>query len=113
MRDVLSYRFELRSQVIDGELYLDRPSQTLHYDIHIPANNDRDVLDIKIHRGSAGAKGPVIELLGQEPKGAVAIHNSDLEDLLAGNLHMIIYTRDTPTGSMRGQVQRLETRGSH
>jgi amidase len=106
--DVLSYRFEIRSPKLTGGLHLDRSTQTLHYYIQVQGVENSDILDIKIHRGAADTKGPVIELLGKDRKGAVPVRNSDLNDLLAGNLHMIVYTRDAPLGTIRGQVQRVE-----
>jgi len=109
--DVLTYRFGLGSPLITGSVRLDRPSQTLHYDVRVQGVKDHDILDIKIHRGAAGTRGPVIELLGKDRKGAVPVRNQDLDDLLAGNLHMMIYTRDAPLGTIRGQIQKLETPG--
>jgi hypothetical protein len=109
--DVLSYPFALRSPKVTGSLHLDRPTQMLHYDIRVQGVENSDILDIKIHRGSADTKGPAIELLGKDRKGAVPVRNSNLNDLLAGNLHMIIYTRDAPLGTIRGQIQRIEAKG--
>jgi hypothetical protein len=109
VNDVSSYRFEIRSTKAGGELLLDRPSQTLHYDIRVPGASDRDILDIKIHRGGANTQGPAIELLGKERKGAVEVRNSDLQDLLAGGLYMMIYTREAPQGLVRGQIELLES----
>ena len=80
----------------------------LHYDIRVQGVRKHDIVDIKIHRGTADTKGPVIELLGKESKGFVSIRNPDLEDLLAGNLQMVIYTHDAPLGTIGGHIQMIE-----
>lgn len=105
--DVLSYRFEIRSPRVTGSLYLDRSSQTLHYNIQVQGVKGSTISDIKIHRGASGSKGPVIELLGNSRKGTLPVRNSDLKDLLAGNLQMIIYTQDALFGTIGGQIRMI------
>jgi Asp-tRNA(Asn)/Glu-tRNA(Gln) amidotransferase A subunit family amidase len=104
--DVLSYRFEVQSPLAKGKLHLDRPSQTLHYDLRFKGVRNRNILDIKLHHGAPGVNGPVIELLGKERKGSVLISNSDLDDLVEGSLYLVAYTRNNPRGKIRGQIQR-------
>lgn len=104
--DVLSYRFAVQSPLARGKLHLDRPSQTLQYDLRFKGVRNRDILDIKLHHGAPGTHGPVIELLGKKRKGSVPISNSDLIDLVEGNLYLVVYTRNNPRGEIRGQIQR-------
>lgn len=106
--DVLSYHFKIHSPQVTGSLYLDRPSQTLHYNIRVQGVSKEDIKGIRIHRGTADTNGPVIELLGTSTEGVVSIRNSYLTDLLAGNLQMVIYTRDAQPGSIRGPIRMIE-----
>ncbi len=112
LSDVLSYQFELRSPPSKGELRLERPTQTLHYDLQIANVGEGDILDVKLHRGAADTNGPVIALLGKDRQGSVPIRNSDLDDLLKGNLYLVVYTRDAPFGAIRGQILRPTVRTS-
>jgi hypothetical protein len=107
VNDVLSYQFELRSPLAKGQLRFDRSVQVLHYELQIPSVKDSDILDVKVHRGSPDENGPIIELLGKDRQGSVPIRNSDVNDLLEGNLYLVIYTRDAPFGAIRGQIRRL------
>jgi amidase len=112
VRDVLAYQFELHSPLAKGELRLDRPTQTLHYDLQIANVDEGDILDVKLHRGVADTNGPVIALLGKDRQGSVPIRNSDLDDLVKGNLYLVVYTRDAPYGAIRGQILRPTVRTS-
>lgn len=107
VNDVLSYPFELDSPRARGRLLFDRPTQTLNYELRFSGLKDRDILDIKIHRGAAGEKGPVIELLGKARKNSVPIRNEDIDKLLAGHLYLVVYTNDEPQGAIRGQISRI------
>ncbi|MCW8925630.1 MAG: amidase family protein [Xanthomonadales bacterium] len=104
--DVLTYTFELQSTRVRGRLHLERPTQMLHYSIRVPGVKDRDIVDIKLHIGVEGRNGPVIELLGRERKGRVLINNAYLDDLLQGGLYLVVYTRDSPQGVVRGQIEQ-------
>ncbi len=112
VRDVLAYQFELRSPLAKGELRLERPTQTLHYDLQIPNVDEGDILDVRLHRGVADTNGPVIALLGTDRQGSVPIRNSDLDNLLNGKLYLVVYTRDAPFGAIRGQILRPAVRTS-
>ena len=105
--DVLSYQFQIRSPLAKGQLRFDRSTQILHYELQMPSVDDRDILDVKLHRGGPDAHGPVIELLGTDHQGFVPIRNSDVDDLLEGQLYMVVYTRDAPLGAIRAQIVRL------
>ena len=104
--DALVYEFDFESSNARGELYLDRPTQTLHYDFRLAGINDGDIVAINLHRGKSGANGPVIDLLGRNRSGSVALRNEDLDDLLTNGLYLAVYTRDDPTGAARGQIVR-------
>jgi Asp-tRNA(Asn)/Glu-tRNA(Gln) amidotransferase A subunit family amidase len=105
--DVLAYQFELHAPLIKGQLRFERSTQTLHYELQIPTVKDHDILDVKVHRGGPDENGPVIELLGKDRRGSVAIRNSNVNDLLEERLYLLIYTRDAPFGAIRGQIRRL------
>jgi Asp-tRNA(Asn)/Glu-tRNA(Gln) amidotransferase A subunit family amidase len=105
LNDVLSFQLELRSQQISGALRFERMTQTLHYELQFLKVKDRDVLDVKLHRGSPDETGPVVELLGRALHGAVEIRNEDVDELLEGNLQLVVYTKDAPFGALRGQIQ--------
>jgi hypothetical protein len=102
----MSVNFELDMERASGRLRLDRPTQTLHYALRFRGLRDRDIVDIKLHRGAPGANGPVIELLGRDRKGSVAIKNSHLAGLLDGRLYVVVSTSDKPRGALRGQIRR-------
>lgn len=101
----LTYVLKLRSPGMTGHLRLDRPTQTLHYDIRVPGVRDEDIIDIKLHLAAANSNGPVIALLGRERKGGVLINNAYLDGLLEGRLYLLVYTRDKPRGAVRGQIE--------
>ena len=107
VNDLLAYSFELDSPRARGKLLLERPTQTLHYDLRFRGVKARDIVGIKLHRGAAGSNGPVIELLGSSRKGSVAIANPYLGDLLEDRLYLVVYTTDKPRGDIRGQIHRI------
>jgi Asp-tRNA(Asn)/Glu-tRNA(Gln) amidotransferase A subunit family amidase len=102
--DPLVYPLRLDSPAASGELRFDRPGQTLHYALQIPDIKEQDILDIKVHRGPAGASGPVIALLGKTLQGSLAIPNAEVGNLLEGRLYLVVYTRESPFGAVRGQI---------
>jgi len=104
--DVLVHAFEIQSASMSGRLRFDRPTQVLHYEFQFPPGKDLDITDIKLHRGDPGSNGPVIELLGPNTQGSVAIRNEYVNDLLQGRLYLVVYTRDAPGGAVRGQIRR-------
>ena len=103
--DKLVFPFEPDSPQVAGQLRFDRSTQILEYSLQVPGVKDGDILDIKLHRGLAGANGPVIELLGSSREGSVAIGNSDVDDLLQGGLYLVVYTRQAPLGAVRAPIQ--------
>jgi Asp-tRNA(Asn)/Glu-tRNA(Gln) amidotransferase A subunit family amidase len=105
VNDALSYPFVIEGEGISGKLRLERPKQTLHYRFRLAGVSDRDILDLKLHRGASGVDGPVISLLGKQRKGSVAISNFHLNDLLSGNLYLVVYTKSHPRGYLRGQLK--------
>jgi Asp-tRNA(Asn)/Glu-tRNA(Gln) amidotransferase A subunit family amidase len=104
----LSVPFELDSPGASGKLKLDRPAQTLHYALRIKGVKDRDIVDIKLHRGAPGSNGPVVALLGNSRKGSITIGNAMLSDLLDSNLYAVVYTRAAPRGAVRGQIRKAD-----
>jgi Asp-tRNA(Asn)/Glu-tRNA(Gln) amidotransferase A subunit family amidase len=104
--DPLVYEFDFESSSARGELHLDRPTQTLHYDFRLAGIRDDEILMINLHRATSGSNGPVIDLLGRSRSGSVAVRNEDLDDLLNGGIYLAVYTRDKPTGAARAQIVR-------
>ena len=104
--DVLEYHFEIQAPSMSGQLRFDRPTQVLHYEFELAPEADREVVDVKLHRGDPGSSGPVIELLGASTQASVAIRNEYVDDLLQGRLYLVVYTEDAPAGAVRGQIKR-------
>ena len=104
--DVLVHPFEIQSSSMNGQLGFDRPTQVLHYEFQLTPEEDREIIDVKLHRGDPGSNGPVIELLGANTHGSVAIRNEYVDDLLQGRLYLVVYTKDAPGGAVRGQITR-------
>ena len=104
--DVLTYPFAVKSEQLSGELILDRPTQTLQYALEVPNTPSEDITGFRLHRGSPGENGPVIEFLGAGLEGSVPIRNEHLADLTSGKLYLVVYTQDAPSGVARGQVRR-------
>jgi Asp-tRNA(Asn)/Glu-tRNA(Gln) amidotransferase A subunit family amidase len=104
--DVLSYEFEIESPQINGELMLDRPTQTLRYALAVTGADSADIAELRLHRGGNGTNGPVIELLGSNLEGSLPIRNEHLADLVSGDLYLVVYTRDAPRAAARGRIRR-------
>ena len=104
--DVLVHQFSIQSPLMSGQLSFERTTQTLHYDLQLADGKGDEILDLKLHRGDPGSRGPVIELLGEGLQGSVAIRNEYVDDLLQGRLYLVVYTRGAPGGAVRGQIRR-------
>lgn len=89
-----------------GQLRFDRPTQVLHYELEVAPEEDFEIVDVKLHRGDPGSSGPVIELLGANIQGSVAIRNEYVDALLQGRLFLVVYTENAPVGAIRGQIRR-------
>jgi amidase len=103
----LAVSFHLTSDdAIDGEALLDRPTQTLRYELQLKDVLADEIVDWKLHRGGPGesGSGPVIALLGRERRGEVPIRNEDLASLLSGKLYVEVYTRARPQGAGRARI---------
>ena len=87
-----SVDFRVASEAIRGKARLNRPTQTLHYEIELPGLLDRELIDVKIHRGARGENGAIIAQLGTGRSGTVVIGNEDLEALKEGRLYIALYT---------------------
>ena len=103
---MLSVEFEIASTDIRGELTLDRPNQALRYALGVTDVDPAGIIELRLHRSADGNNGPVVALLGRDLQGSVPIRNEDLDDLVSGNLYLVVYTRDAPRGAARGQIQR-------
>jgi len=99
--DTLAYKFVVQTPELRGQLRLDRPTQVLRYTIAPAGLASDDIVDVKLHRGPTG---PVIALLGDSLDGTFTVPNADLDDLLDGNLQVVIYTGSH--GKIRGPIER-------
>ncbi len=84
---------------------LDRPAQTLHYELQIRDLLDGEYMGANLHQGEAGENGPVVVSLRRTRRGAVAIGNEVREHLVEGNLYLVVYTKAHPQGELRGQLK--------
>jgi amidase len=107
LSDTLTWSFAIDAESMKGELRLDRPTQTLHYDLEFTGTVADDVVDIRLHRG---ANGPVVEVLGSNLTGSVPLPNDELGSLLSDEFYLIIYTRRMPQGAVRGRIERRSDR---
>jgi hypothetical protein len=85
----LSREFRVDADGVRGRLRLDRPTQTLHYELEIPDVLDSEIVDIKLARS---ATGPIFALLGTARTGSAPIENIDLAHLVDGNAQLWIFT---------------------
>jgi amidase len=107
LSDRLTWSFAIDAESMKGELRLDRPTQTLHYDLEFTGTVADDVVDIRLHRG---ANGPVVEVLGSNLTGSVPLPNDELGSLLSDEFYLIIYTQRMPQGAVRGRIERRSDR---
>lgn len=99
--DTLIHEFVIQTPELRAKLRLDRPTQVLHYTLEPVSLESGDIVDVKLHRNPSG---PVIALLGESLDGSFAVPNADLDDLLDGNLQVVIYTGSR--GEIRGRIER-------
>ena len=99
--DTLIHEFVIQTPELRAKLRLDRPTQVLHYTLEPVSLESGDIVDVKLHQNPSG---PVIALLGESLDGSFAIPNADLDDLLDGNLQVVIYTGSR--GEIRGRIER-------
>jgi len=102
-----SIDFLFAGEAIRGKARLNRPTQTFHYELDLPGLLDRELIDVKIHRGARGENGAIIAQLGTGRSGTVAIGNEDLEALKQGRLYIALYTTREPRGAGRAQIEPL------
>ncbi len=102
--DTLSSEFSLQSQQINGNLRLDKATQTLHYELTLHGIDEESVSTIALHRSVEYTNGPVIDLLGIGLTGSVAVRNADLDDLLDDGLYVAVYSHDGREAVGRGQI---------
>ncbi len=108
--DSLSQEFRVEHDADDtirGRLRLDRPTQTLHYDLILADVLDSELIDIKLARS---ARGPVIALLGTDRSGSIPIANEDLSALVEGNAQLWLFTTSEPTGAARATIEPVPVR---
>lgn len=106
----LSIDFTAENASIGAKLRLDRPAQTLHYELHFPGRLDDELLDVKLHRLDEGTAGPVLALLGIARDGRVSIRNQHLPALVAGELALVVYAVDAPRGAALARIVPITSR---
>lgn len=102
--DTLSWRFVIDAPSITGRLRLERPTQTLHYDVEVTGLDEDDIVSVTLHRAAAGTYGPVIMRLDEGLQGAIPIGNAHVDDLVSGNLRIVVHTRGRK--EVRGQIEK-------
>ncbi len=100
--DSLSTDFRVTHDKIRGRLRLDRPTQTLHYELILTDVLDSELVDIKLARS---ARGPVVALLGSDRSGSTPIDNDDLSALIEGNAQLWLFTTSEPAGAAKATIE--------
>jgi hypothetical protein len=82
--------------------------RTLRYAVSMQGIPAERVLGISIDRDSAGKKGPVLHHLANsgvtQATGFVKLGERDRRDLLAGHLSLVVYTLNSPSGTLKGAI---------
>ena len=105
--DTLSVDFRVTTELVRGKLRLDRPTQTLHYELELRGILDSELIDVKLHLGAPGENGAIVALLGTKRRGTVPIRNQDLPALMESATYLALYTTAEPTGAARAQIERI------
>ena len=100
--DSLSSQFRVAHDKIRGRLRLDRPTQTLHYELILTEVLDNELIDIKLARSE---RGPVVALLGANRSGSTPIDNEDLSELIEGNAQLWLFTTSEPAGAAKATIE--------
>jgi len=100
--DSLSTDFRVTHDKIRGRLRLDRPTQTLHYELILTDVLDSELVDIKLARS---ARGPVVALLGSDRSGSTPIDNDDLSALIEGHAQLWLFTTSEPAGAAQATIE--------
>jgi Asp-tRNA(Asn)/Glu-tRNA(Gln) amidotransferase A subunit family amidase len=97
----LSRAFRVDHEAVRGRLRLDRPTQTLHYDLAFPGLVAGELIDIKLARS---ATGPIVDSFGIDSSGAMPIANDDLQPLVDGNAELWLFTISDPALPVRASI---------
>lgn len=93
-----------------GTAYFTLKNKTLHYDITV-SNLTSDIVAAHFHRGAKGTNGPVVQPIIfnlNHAKGDWAnLSDSDLNDLMSGNIYVNVHTQQHPDGEIRGQIMQF------
>lgn len=100
--DSLSREFVVAGDSVRGKLVLDRPTQTLHYELIFADVLDRELVDIKL---ALSTTGPIIALFGRERYGSVSIGNAELSALVAGDTELWVFTVSAPAIPVRAAIE--------
>lgn len=90
--------------------YRSEPStRTFTYAVTTSGVRAQDVLLVALHRDGADGNGPVVAPLIKSGltagSGTLTLREAEWKELLAGTLHVRLYTRDQPLGAARARLQ--------
>lgn len=100
--DSTSMEFHVASDTIRGRLRLDRPTQTLHYELELPDLLDAEIVDIKLARSDHG---PIVALLGPGRSGSTPIQNRNLAALINGSAQLWLFTTSRPARAIKATIE--------
>ena len=94
---------------VRGELSYDPTRRTLAYSVRVTGVPANDVLTLSIDVDSAGRKGAMVRHLAGRgiaaAKNTLTLTDFERRELLAGQLSLVAYTRERPSGTLRAAIQ--------
>jgi hypothetical protein len=86
----------------------DPTHRSLDYSVRVTGAPAARIYSVTIDRDSAGKKGPIIRHLSgpglAQAKGSLTLSEPERRELVAGNLALVVYTADEPSGARAGLV---------
>jgi hypothetical protein len=103
-----------KSTVVSGSFAFDPMRRTLQYTVTVAGVPAERVLGISIDRDSAGKKGPILHHLSNsgvtQTTGFVKLGEADRRDFLAGHLSLVMYTSNSPSGTLKSPIAPVSPR---
>jgi amidase len=91
------------AESVTGSFRFDPTHRSLDYDVRVAGA--REVFAISLDRDSAGIKGPVLRVLSgpgaNAAKGSIKLAALERDELLRGQLALVVYTRAHPRGTLK------------
>jgi hypothetical protein len=92
-----------------GELSYDPTRRTLGYSVRVSGVPANSILTLSIDVDSAGRKGDMVRHLAGSgvaaAKNTLTLTEFERRELVAGQLSLVVYTREHPTGTMRAPIR--------